>query len=86
MDRDLELAVGQPLHVLGELHQVLGVEVRVGVGGRQVPGGLGRGRAGEPKAAPQAAAIERKCLRFMFLLLLERWNHISPERPVLATT
>jgi hypothetical protein len=44
---DLQLAAGVLLHVLGELRQVLGVEVAGRVGAGQVPLGLGAGGQGQ---------------------------------------
>lgn len=41
MHLDLQLATGGGVHVLGELHQVFGVEVAGRVGRGQVPFGLG---------------------------------------------
>ena len=48
--RDLQLAAGRLVDVVGELDQVLGVEVGRRVGGRQVPLGLGRGGGGDGRA------------------------------------
>jgi hypothetical protein len=45
MDGDLQLAAGRRLHVLGELDEILGMEIVRRVGARQVPLCL-RGRTG----------------------------------------
>ena len=47
MHGDLQLAAGRLVDVVGELGQVLGVEVGRRVGGRQVPLGLRRRGDGE---------------------------------------
>jgi len=46
MHRDLELATRGRVHVLGELREVLGVEVGGRVGGGKVPLGLGKAAGG----------------------------------------
>ena len=46
MHRDLQFAAGGRVHILGELRDVLGMEVGGRVGGRQVPLGLGKAAGG----------------------------------------
>jgi hypothetical protein len=45
MDGDFQLVVGRRRHILGEHRQVHAVWIVGGIGGRQIPFGLRRGRA-----------------------------------------